>query len=243
MRLYSLWRAWEAARVDSEDAMNRWWVQHADSHLGVILDGEAGPLYRCVGGHVDAPALTVVEVPDMWFGHGLDPEPATRRRHAYAPTSVGRPGDGRDGEEGKPPDVFASFVEWVEVWLAPTITRKLPGHGKGGTWCAQWWRHREAAVRLHAVWRAWETAVVTSGAALSSWWVHGLDPQLRVLLDGVNGPLYRCTPVTHTAAAALVTAAVPAGWFAHPLRESGCDPFGGFGPDFRAHRRGEGSGC
>ena len=126
-------------------------------------------------------------------------------------------------------------MEWVEVWLAPSIARKLPGHGKGATWCAQWWRHREAAVRLHALWRAWEAAADDGGAALSLWWTHGLDPHLRVLTDGVAGPLYRCGTATHQPAAQLATSPVAAGWFTQPLvtGDARRDPFGGFGPDFR----------
>ena len=233
MRLYALWRAWEASRTGDDRAMASWWVHHCDPQLRVILDGESGPMYRCASGHVPPQPLLVMPLPEVFFGVGWDPDPATRRRHAYLPGSlVLDPGGDEDKDRI---EVFDSFVEWVEVWLAPTITRKLVGRGRGLTWCGQWWRHREAVLRLQATWRAWEAAIAEGGVAVSAWWVQILDPNLRALLDGEHGPMYRCAGSAHTEAPGLDTAPVPAHWFGWPNvgPNPACDPFGGFGPDPR----------
>ena len=231
IRLYVLWRAWETARTQDDSAMANWWVNHADPHLRVILDGESGPMYRCLTHHQNATALFVTPVPDDWFGHGLDPDPGARRRRAYLPGPT--PPEPTNPDDKPRQETFASVVEWVEVWLAPTITRRF---GKSGhTWCAQWWRHQELAVRFHALWRAWEAANHDAGTAPSTWWVHALDPQLRIVLDAATGPLYRCTPAVHASAAPLTTTPPAAGWFDQPLVGTNptFDPFGGFGPDPR----------
>ena len=43
--------------------------------------------------------------------------------------------------------------EWVREVFAPVFARSIGGPVK---WCAQWWAHGEAVLRLEALWRSWE---------------------------------------------------------------------------------------
>ncbi|HEY5841026.1 MAG TPA: DUF4913 domain-containing protein [Mycobacterium sp.] len=238
MRLSAAWRAWETARVDGGNAMSSWWVHHLDPHLRVVMDAEHGPMYRCSPArHQHMPPLPVTPVPDGWFGHGLDPDPHTRRRHATSTTVTDTEPPNAAGEVDdaeSPRDEFGSFVEFVEVLFAPTIARRLTAAGQGRTWCRQWWRHQEPASRLHALWRAWEAARTRGGTALSTWWLSDADAHLRLLLDGHTGPLYRCTPARHQPTEPLPLTRVPAGWFdLDPPDPTRSYAFGGFGPDLR----------
>ncbi|HEY5857136.1 MAG TPA: hypothetical protein VIW24_24645 [Aldersonia sp.] len=87
------------------------------------------------------PPLPVTPVPDRWFDHGLDPDPRTRRRHTFttmvSDTQFPARASDDDNETESPGDEFGSFVEFVEVLLAPTIARRLTAAGQGRTWCRQ----------------------------------------------------------------------------------------------------------
>src|SRR5664280_1675862 len=48
-----------------------------------------------------------------------------------------------------------TLTEWVEHIYANTFIRRL---GQTQRWCASWWAHAEAIVRLEALWRTWEAA-------------------------------------------------------------------------------------
>jgi hypothetical protein len=74
-------------------------------------------------------------------------------------------------------------------------------------------------VRLNALWSAWEAAKASDdGAAMSGWWVHHADPQLRTMLDAEHGPMYQCTREVHVATPPMRKKLVrpPAGWFDDP---------------------------
>jgi hypothetical protein len=46
-RLEALWRAWEVCRAADGEAPSRWFWQHCDPMLGVLMDAKAGPLSDC----------------------------------------------------------------------------------------------------------------------------------------------------------------------------------------------------
>lgn len=46
-RLMAMWEAWETLRGDGGTAMSSWWSAHCDHHLGVLMNGESGPLNLC----------------------------------------------------------------------------------------------------------------------------------------------------------------------------------------------------
>jgi hypothetical protein len=46
-RLEALWRAWEVCRDADGEAPSRWFWQHCDPMLAVLMDAKAGPLCDC----------------------------------------------------------------------------------------------------------------------------------------------------------------------------------------------------
>jgi Domain of unknown function (DUF4913) len=91
------------------------------------------------------------------------------------------------------------LAAWAEQIFAPMIERRVD-LGRGRTWCARWWDHPEAAVRLDALRLAWYelTAPDKTGgdpaAGYSAWWINHVDPHLITLLDGDTGPHVRLPP-------------------------------------------------
>ena len=112
---------------------------------------------------------------------------------------------------------FSSFDAWFETWLSAIVARKLSSSaGKNRVFCPRWFEHPEVVVRLHALWTAWEAAsAAEDGAAMSGWWVHHADPQLRTMLDAEHGPMYLCSRDSHqkTPPIRLNLVQAPAGWF------------------------------
>jgi len=78
------------------------------------------------------------------------------------------------------PFLYGSLPEFVEAVVAPLYAK----HGtSGGGWCASWWAHEEARVRLGAVWRAWETPRLDPSIGIA-WWLRDVaDPQMDRLRD------------------------------------------------------------
>ncbi|MBO9553831.1 DUF4913 domain-containing protein [Cellulomonas sp.] len=48
VRLEALWRSWEALRLDAATGMSEWFRDHADYHMGVLLDPD-GPFAGATG--------------------------------------------------------------------------------------------------------------------------------------------------------------------------------------------------
>jgi hypothetical protein len=92
-RLESLWRAWEHLRLDAAFGLSVWFRDHADHHMGVLLNAD-GPFKGCGDGrHADSP---VGELPHEPPPQGMfEPEqPATGR------TSTGSGAAGTLSDEG-----------------------------------------------------------------------------------------------------------------------------------------------
>lgn len=79
---------------------------------------------------------------------------------------------------------------WVTDWLLPTFPRRLGG--PGGRWCAQWWRHPEAVIRLEALRTAFVELSRAGGTGVGGWLREHLDVQLAVLLSDA-GPFAACS--------------------------------------------------
>ncbi len=85
--------------------------------------------------------------------------------------------------------LYGSLPEFVEAVLAPLYAK----HGtSGGGWCASWWAHEEARVRLGAVWRAWETLRLDPSIGIARWLRDVADPQMDRLRDPDQGPFTAC---------------------------------------------------
>ena len=102
-------------------------------------------------------------------------------------------GDTTVGEEKEPVEpLYANVVEFVEEFFTQVIRRKMGmGAGDGGNvWDPRWMLYPEVAGRLKALWHAYEEARASDNAsAMSNWWIHHLEPHVRVIFDGDTGPM------------------------------------------------------
>ncbi|MFZ4896417.1 DUF4913 domain-containing protein [Plantibacter sp. Mn2098] len=99
-----------------------------------------------------------------------------------------------EDEEPAPELVFGSTEQWVTEWLVPSYRRYLSPNGAQTTWCAHWWKHPEAVMRLEALWRAWEHLRLDGQTGMSVWWKDHADYHLAVLLSE-GGPFRGCNIV------------------------------------------------
>ncbi|WP_400160592.1 DUF4913 domain-containing protein [Arthrobacter sp. BPSS-3] len=66
-RVAALWRSWEHLRLDPATGMSVWWRDHADHHMGVLLNPQ-GPFYNCdMQEHRDPDHLEPKMAPAGWF--------------------------------------------------------------------------------------------------------------------------------------------------------------------------------
>ena len=91
------------------------------------------------------------------------------------------------------------------------------------TWCASWWAHPEAVLRLTALWRAWEALRLEPATGMSNWWTLHFDPHMRLLLDAERGPFACCTRGQHQEGkpGPLPLTEPPEGWKTAPVRRPG----------------------
>jgi hypothetical protein len=120
-----------------------------------------------------------------------------------------------EGAEPLPDPVFASLQDFVEDYLLVIYRRGTSGHQR--TWCAQWWRHPEAWIRLDALWRSWEYLRLDRGTGMSVWIRDHADPHMNVLLSPDHGPFFGCKPDEH---ARRALEPLPSS----PIPESAADP-------------------
>jgi hypothetical protein len=84
---------------------------------------------------------------------------------------------------------FGSVDEFVREFFG-RVFRRAPESEL--VWCAQWWKHAEAILRLEWLWRSWEDMRLDPAQGMSNWLNHHADPHLRVLMDPVGGPFAHC---------------------------------------------------
>ena len=87
----------------------------------------------------------------------------------------------------RPVPVGATPAEFVEHVIAPLYAQHLTGNG---TWCASWWDHDDALVRLEAVWCAWEALRLEPTTGIARWLRDVADPQVD--RDRDRGPFRAC---------------------------------------------------
>jgi len=104
---------------------------------------------------------------------------------------------------------FVDVEDFVAHYLSPTVIRKMSG---GVVWCPRWWAHPEAANRLWAMWRGYESARLQEGGSLSRWWVNQVDPHLEILLSD-RGPFSECRKGQHRVGSGLSHERAPEGWW------------------------------
>ena len=83
--------------------------------------------------------------------------------------------------------VYETWEAWVGDWLVTRVSR----HPHRYRWCHQYAEHPEVAMRLEAVWHAWEAQWPQPLLRLG-WLRDGLDHQLSVI-TAEDGPLRECS--------------------------------------------------
>jgi len=111
--------------------------------------------------------------------------------------------------------LYDNLTDWVEHHFAQTYAWKP---GSSTRWCASWWDHPEAIIRLNVLWQLWEGARAENDPAEMGAWIRDwLDRLLPPMLSD-SGPFARCnTDITaqsnngtHTPPAALPVLEPPA---------------------------------
>ncbi len=117
-----------------------------------------------------------------------------------------------DDAPGVPQLYYPALPAFVENFLVVTYRRGLSAHTT--TWCAQWWRHPEAVIRLEALWRAWEHLRLEPALGISVWLRDHADHHMPVLFS-TEGPFHGCRPDRHAPRPlpALPTDPTPPGLF------------------------------
>ncbi|GCD96918.1 DUF4913 domain-containing protein [Embleya hyalina] len=94
--------------------------------------------------------------------------------------------------ESEEPIFFTSLEEFVTVFFAPLIRRRL--NRAVALWCPEWWAHPEAVSRLSSMWRSFEYLRNDVSLGMSVWWTQHADPHLRLMMDPDYGPFALCDP-------------------------------------------------
>lgn len=84
---------------------------------------------------------------------------------------------------------FSNVIDFVDQVVRRTYRRKVEDSSTR-SWCAQWWRHPEAVMRLEGMWLAWEQ-LRAAPDGISVWMLHHADPHMAVLLAH-DGPFQEC---------------------------------------------------
>jgi len=112
-----------------------------------------------------------------------------------------------------PVNFYPDVAAFVAGFLAPTYAHDWSRYGSGDWhWCASWWLHVEAIVRLESLWMAWEHLRLDPTTGRSVWLLHHADPTMAALTSPA-GPFVDCKPDAHVAPPALVVTEPPPGMF------------------------------
>lgn len=114
------------------------------------------------------------------------------------------------GEPEPVEPLCADVTTWVEHVYAPTFIRRI---SQTERWCASWWGHPEAIVRLQALWQTWEAARAAAGGAAMADWLRLYLDQINPVLLSPDGPFAACTTDRHTEPVPLPVTAPPADYW------------------------------
>ena len=102
-------------------------------------------------------------------------------------------GTGTEPTAGHPDWRYRNVHDWVEQWFSVHYARSITGIG----WCARWFDHPEALLRLTAMWRSWETARRDDTKGIAGWLTSVADPLVKELFDP-SGTFRYCSRGEHT---------------------------------------------
>lgn len=111
--------------------------------------------------------------------------------------------------------LYGDVEAWVTGFFGPVFARRMGG---ATNWCASWWEHAEAILRLEALWRSWEVLRRDPGTGMGVWLRDFLEPQ-RLVLMGDSGPFHGCQETVHSGAPELPVNAAPAGHWGTDTRK------------------------
>lgn len=152
-------------------------------------------------------------IPPAALDAGPQPSDGDRRPLAAGPGG-GTPVPGAPETEPAPRATprFAGLPVFVEVFVVPHWVHR---RHDGSRWCARWWEHAEAVLRLEALWEAFEVMRREPAPSLSTWIIYHFEPHMRALTDA-GGVFYRCDAAegVHELPAQWELVPAPAGQFA-----------------------------
>ncbi|PWJ52659.1 protein of unknown function [Quadrisphaera granulorum] len=88
---------------------------------------------------------------------------------------------------------YANLDDWVNGYFCATFSRPLGGEFR---WCSQWREHREAVVRLEALWCSWRALRRDPALGMATWLHQFLDPQITMLM-APRGTFAHCSITKH----------------------------------------------
>jgi hypothetical protein len=144
-------------------------------------------------------------MPDPDRGHHEKPD-LDADDFAAIEQAMGRLANQEHADTGEFSPQFPDVESWVGGFFVRIFRRP------GSHWCAQWWDHPEAVLRLEALWRTWEAAALDPVSGTATWTRDYLDPNLSVLFSA-DGPLGACSADRHTRPPALPVTAPPPRWW------------------------------
>jgi hypothetical protein len=99
----------------------------------------------------------------------------------------------------------------VEAWVTHVYTTTfIRRTGAATRWCAQWWDHPEAIVRLTSLWLTWESARAAEDPHPMADWLWRYLDTLAPVLHSPDGPFSECDPTDHVPGTPMPTQAAPA---------------------------------
>ena len=107
--------------------------------------------------------------------------------------------------------LHADVETWVEHVYVKTFIRPYSQNER--RWCARWWAHPEAIVRLTALWETWEAARAAEDPHPMADWLWRYLDTLNAVLLGPEGPFASCSPDKHVEQPPMHTEPAPAGYW------------------------------
>ena len=118
-----------------------------------------------------------------------------------------------EADEGELEPLYPDVQSWVENLYVVTFIRPDTQQVR---WCASWWAHPEAIIRLTALWQTWEIARLVPGTGMADWLRTNLD-SLAPVLHSATGPFASCSPNTHRNQQPMQVTNPPAGYWNQAL--------------------------
>lgn len=119
-----------------------------------------------------------------------------------------------DSVGGDDPAASAPLHESVEAWVTHVyVTTFIRRDSERLRWCARWWQHPEAIVRLTALWLTWEAARLAEDPHPMADWLWRYLDSIGPLLHSPDGTFSDCDPEECQVTAPMRVEPAPANWW------------------------------